>query len=585
MDHTLPRDEQFRRPAAQGAEASTWLTVEGLLYGALVVASWALRLAALGRWPLLEEEASTALAAWRAVFGGAWQPLHVSPLMMSVDMLLFALFRGSDGAVRLLPALVGGLMPLMMLPLRRRLGRYGALVGALLLTLSPTWVSFSRTAATPILSAACALLLGVAALRYLEDGDNRYATLGVIALGLGLASGPGFYTLLFAAGLYLLLRALAAREDRAAFRDALVAHWRALATRDHLILLLGVWLAVATALTFNLRGIGASADLAGWWASELLAPEDLAPTALLRVLTTYEFLTLALAAIGLVWGWRRRDTLTAFLSYWALLAIVIGTLGGHREPMWTVDVLLPLVLLAARGGQVVWDLSGGVTMIDLAAAWVALVVLAFCFLEVVTYTHIGSDEALTFARVVLGLLIVAWAAYWYWREADAALRVAALVLTAVTLTLTVRGMTAVAYTSARDPREPLLHHPVAAQMRTFEQWMTIYSSRHARDSHMVDVAYVSELEPWLGWYLRDFANAEAVPGARMAPGRTVLVTLPLTPEERPAGYMAQRFWLRTEPPAQALSLREKLRWFLYRDPVGQESATEFQVWALFTTSE
>jgi uncharacterized protein (TIGR03663 family) len=575
----------------EGPWVPTW---EQALYGVIVALALGLRLAGLGAWPLLEEEAATALASWRMVRGTAGaQPAHYSPLLFSAHLVLFALFTASDGAVRLLPALVGGLIPAAFYLLRRYLGRYGALSGAALLAVAPTWLFFSRTAATPILSAACMLLVVVAAVRYLYEAQARDAALGVIALGLGLGSGPEFYTLLFAGGLALAIALLIAGENRLALRQTLSARWRSAATRRNALLLLGVWLAASTALLFHPGGIGASVDLAGWWSSALFTPGELAPWTLPRVLLTYEFLTMTLALIGLAWGlrrqgteakasrpfWDQRSPLALFFGFWALIALIMGTLGGHREPMWTVAVLLPLLLLAARGAELLWRrLLHHTDVYDLVAITVGLSVLSFCFLQVAAYTHRGQIDALNAARITLGLLIVAWAAYWYWRGSDAALRVSIVTIAAIMLLFTGRGAMAVAYHTARDAREPLVHRPVSRQMTTFATWIRAYSSRQAIDAHALDIAYVHELEPWMGWYLRTFNQAQAITDIRLEPDRRALVTLPLAQETRPPGYMAKHFRFREEWPSQPLTFRERLRWFLYRDPIGHGPASEFQVW-------
>ena len=579
----------------------TW---EQALYGLIVALALGIRLASLGAWPLLEEEAATALAAWRAVSGATGSQLaHYSPLLYGAHLLLLSLFSGSDGAVRLLPAMVGGLMPAALYPLRKYLGRYGALTGAALLAVTPTWVFFSRTAATPILSAAAMLLVVVAGVRYLHERRDGDAALGAMALGLGLSAGPEFYTLLFAALLAVLVALLAAGEHRAALRRALGDHWRGVATRGNGLLLLGVWLAASTALLLHLGGIGASADLAGWWLTALFAPGELSPLALPQVLLTYEFLIIALALIGLGWGlrrqrtviegeeearpfWSQRSPLALFCGFWALIALVMGTLGGHREPMWTLAVLLPLLLLAARGAELLWRrLLHHTDVYDVCAIGAALTVLGFCFLQVATYTHRGQMDDLNVARVALGLLIVAWAAYWYWRGGNAALRVAIVTLTAVMLLFTGRGATAVAYHTARDAREPLVHRPVSRHMGDFATWIQTYSSRQAIDAYALDVTYVHELEPWMGWYLRNFHRAQAVSDVRLAPDHRALVTLPLPQEQRPYGYTGQHFRFREEWPAQTLTLRERLRWFLYRDPVGHAPASEFQVWVRLPVAE
>ena len=142
----------------------------------------------------------------------------------------------------------------------------------------------------------------------------------------------------------------------------------AMAKRANLWVVAGVFTFFASGFIVNLGGIGTSIGLAGHWV-EGLAPDSsgLPWFYYPRTLGIYEFLTIALATVGAVRGLCQRSTLDAFLITWALFALLLGMLLGHREPVWMVDALLPLLLLAARGFEQVWDrLAGGMTWSDVA---------------------------------------------------------------------------------------------------------------------------------------------------------------------------------------------------------------------------
>ena len=174
----------------------SWLTIEVALYGLIFLSGLVARFAALGRWPFLDTEIGTALAAWRTLKGSDWRPVQYLPLLYDADLLLFGLTRATDAAGRLLPALVGGGLIIVPYFVRDLLGRRGSLAASLLLAFAPTWLFASRTADGAILTATASALLLLSVYRYMRSEEPRYLRLGAVILALGLVSGAGFYTLL-----------------------------------------------------------------------------------------------------------------------------------------------------------------------------------------------------------------------------------------------------------------------------------------------------------------------------------------------------------------------------------------------------
>jgi len=555
-----------------------WLTVEAGVHGLILAAALGARLAALGRWPLLETGANTALAAWRTAHGSAWRPDYYIPLLYDANLLLFWMIRATDAAARLLPALVGSALVILPYFARDVLGRRGALAASLLLAFSPGWVFFSRTADGPILVAGASALLLLSACRYVRDKRAERLRLGAVALALGLTAGQGIYALLVSALVFGLVWWWRGRRQEG------LKHLRAViagaASRRNALLFVGVFAFFASGFLANPGGIGASVELAGHWVRSLAPGSTSLPArAHPRTLATYEFLTLALAVVGAVWGLAKRDRLDAYLTLWVALVLILGTALGHRHPRGILDALLPLVILAARGFERLWNrLAPRACLTDGIVALVAVPVLVFGFLELASYTHTGQGQFLIFAGIAWAGLVIAWIAYWLWAQRDAAMRVGAFWVVLVMTVMTVRASTAVAYQTGRDPRESLVYQPTSVQVRDLEALISTLSIHQARDAHLIAIDYERALGPWLAWYLRDFPNAREVAYVGNQPAATALVTVMRPPAEWPAGYVGQRFRLRETWPTQTLSAGEYLRWLFYRDPVGVVEATEVQVW-------
>jgi len=135
-----------------------------------------------------------------------YDPVYHGPLLYYMTAGMFALFGDSDLIARIVPALLGSLMVLMVWPIYRLgyLGRRGALIAALFLAISPDMVYFSRFLRNDIFIAFFSLLLVVALLYYLEYGQRRYVLVAALAAGLGCCSKENMPIILLIFGVFLL---------------------------------------------------------------------------------------------------------------------------------------------------------------------------------------------------------------------------------------------------------------------------------------------------------------------------------------------------------------------------------------------
>lgn len=502
------------------------------------------------------------------------------PLLYDANLALFWLAEASDAAVRLLPALAGA--GLVWLPYLGRdyLGRVGALAAALLLALAPSWVFYSRTADWPILSAFLGALFVGALWRYLRGGDVRASRAAAVALGLGLTAGPGMVTTLLGLGIVVATtRLLSHGGERPA---PLSATLRALAEPANLWLAGGSFLLAGSALLANPDGVGQSVAWIGRWVATLRpGVAGLGPFYYPMTLAIYEPLTIALALSGVVWGVARREALDIGLALWALMALLLGTALGHRDPAWLLDALLPLLLLAGRGAQRAWDaLRPGFAVQDGIAVYGALVVVGFGLVALTRYVHVADDAWRGYAMLTAGALLVAWVAYWLW-AGDQGVRVGAVVALTLLAGLTVRASTALAYQTGRDPREPILRNPISVQVRDLEALVASTAAHFVTDRVALTVEYERALGDVMGWYLRDYPLAGEEPVARAgAPAATVLIRHSEEPADWPAQYVGQAFRLREtwDWAASGLPWHDRLRWYLFREPVGTEGAETVHCW-------
>ncbi|NLG27810.1 MAG: hypothetical protein GX557_07840, partial [Chloroflexi bacterium] len=123
----------------------------------------------------------------------------------------------------------------------------------------------------------------------------------------------------------------------------------------------------------------------------------------------------------------------------------------------------------------------------------------------------------------------------------------------------------------------------SVQVSDLETLVAQTASRQAGDPLLLDLRYDASLEPWLGWYLRNSSNARVAEIDFGAPARTALISPLLSATDWPTGYAGQRFWLTETFDARQLTRRERLLWWIYREPVSAVQPTEIVFWVKLPT--
>lgn len=152
-----------------------------------LVAAALLRFLDLGGRAMHPDESLYAWFSWQFYRGALpyrYDPAFHGPFLYHLTALLYFLFGESDATARLAPALAGIALVALAFPLRRWLGRWGGLAALALLSLSPSFVYFSRSARPEAFVALFTLGAALFLFRYLEE--RRSADLVLAAAGLAL---------------------------------------------------------------------------------------------------------------------------------------------------------------------------------------------------------------------------------------------------------------------------------------------------------------------------------------------------------------------------------------------------------------
>lgn len=569
---TCKKDEKEKRGAPEQAILLPWLTMEVALYILIALLALALRLYDLGGRPLQDREASQALAAWRFYSGQAENLRGYSPLLLSGDVLAFTLFGANDFTARLIPALFGTALVLLPYWLRHRLGRPGALVTSLFLTLSPSTLFLSRYAGGEIIVAFSAVAMVIGFFGYLEEKRPLYLYILGAGLALALGAGSAVYTVLFIFGtsfifLALLNRLGRATENWSTIIDTLRSIYERELLRNNVVFFVVVFILTCTLLLTNPGGIQASIDLFPAWLQGLI-PGSQTWYFHLQLLFTYEPFIVVFGLAGLVYYLVVRGNFFAnFLIYWAVISIYIHTIAGSGAPTDVILSLLPLTLLAGLFlGRFLEGLlqsaSWGGEGLFLAIAGSVFVYLLF---ELSGYATSGQQAYLLLVVVAFLLPLGLLALYWVWFGQRVALQSGGLTLLLVLGFLNLGFSWTLNYRPDNNPWQTMIARPSAPGVLNLVSTLEQVSAEREGDRHLIALTVEGTADPLLPWYLRDFRNARFV--HTLDTTITVPVVITSGQGDDPAlseSYSGQDFALRSSWRLEGLWGPDLVRWLLYR---------------------
>ena len=183
------------------------LSLEGLFL-LILLATIILRFYILDLKLYHHDEAIHAWFSYKLLTEGAYiyDPMYHGPLRYYVTAGMFALLGDSDLVGRLVPALLGTLLVLLVYPIYKLgyLDKKQTLVAALFLAVSPNMVYFSRFLRDDPFIIFFTMVLLVALLYYFERGQMRYALLAGTVIGLGISTMENMPIVILIFGAYLL---------------------------------------------------------------------------------------------------------------------------------------------------------------------------------------------------------------------------------------------------------------------------------------------------------------------------------------------------------------------------------------------
>jgi uncharacterized protein (TIGR03663 family) len=570
-----PAAEAAVAPAPAGLVGFS-ISLETVVWLAIIAIVAALHLARLEHLPLTIDESVRALASWQTAEGNvpdAWS----GDLTQAITAYLFAIFGAGDQLARLVPALLGCLAVALCWPLARYAGR-AALVAAVLLAISPLLVHVSRSGLPYAAGAALSMGMVVALFAFLKSRSPVSLFALAMAAGLALASDAIATSTAILLLVFLALEATTFRSPAVGEALAEVRRNRALVLSTLLIFLGALELGVTRFGTdidrFSLPGIRL-------WTEMFDLPRDGLPWHFHPgLLISYEVPALILGTVAYLWvlyRWVRGGTegvplFQRFLVIWASGAALIIASMTRREAGQLVLLLLPLALLAGC-----W-LEALVSELDLASLVKSLpfltpvlFVVGYLVLVLTDWARDGNvggkggpaDEPATLILVTGGAIALLWLA---WSSLGRrAITGYVLLGSLVSLVFLVHGATSAAYGRGS---EFLAGERLDRQVPRLEKQLAAMGG--AEGAVAADMSFL----PALGWYLRD------VPGLvfTFSPPAEANAYLAVPGQPAPSGYRIDRRW----PIAQGwvphtIDGLDWWRWLVYREPYGSLTSTEAEL--------
>ncbi|MDQ5852153.1 MAG: TIGR03663 family protein, partial [Chloroflexota bacterium] len=208
-----------RSPLDRGIDLSR-INAEWLAYGLLFLASLVLHFWQLGQMAMAHDESIHAWASFRFFTGRGsfecaggrtsvtycYEPTYHGPTLYFLTLFSYFLFGDGDAVARLPQTLAGiALVPACYL-LRPLFGKRPALIGAVLVTLSPSILYFARYARHDALMLLWTLLFVAGLFRWIERGGTADLVLAAASLALAWATHELVFILIFIAGTFLIFR-------------------------------------------------------------------------------------------------------------------------------------------------------------------------------------------------------------------------------------------------------------------------------------------------------------------------------------------------------------------------------------------
>ncbi len=350
------------QPSALDRESIGGLTVEKWIFLILFAIGIVLRFYDLGVRPYHHDESIHAVFSWKILKEGmqsySYDPVYHGPVLYYASALVMFLFGDNDFTGRLSAVLFGFGLMAMAWPLRRYLGRWGALCFLALIVFSPSWTYFTRFVRHDIYLAALNMAAVFYAFRYGESRQAKHLYFSAIFLALAFANKEDMYLtspIFLMSLLAMMLWAVAWGEDKLgnAFTEiGTFLRESAVPIITSLVIFCIIWVVFYTSFGYHPEEwLAVDQAIEYWWGQQKVKRIGGPWHYYLPELILYEPLIFITALVAIVTAFMQRpipDRFTRFVVIWSIGTLAIYAWAQEKVPWLLIPQLLPITVLAAR---------------------------------------------------------------------------------------------------------------------------------------------------------------------------------------------------------------------------------------------
>jgi uncharacterized protein (TIGR03663 family) len=394
----------------RGAEITTnrpfFKETDFVIFIIIVITATALRLYQLDTRPFHHDEAAVGSFTYKLFTNGNYEydPVFHGPFLYFLTASIFNIMGDTDLATRVVPALTGVGMVLLVYPFRHHLGRPGWLITAAFFAFSPSFLYYSRFFRNDIFITFFTLTAVVCAAKYLkqQNDPNRliYMALGSAALAFSVTAKENAYVTIallgFPVGMYVFYRIWLLYRTRHQ-QPGIIASLEKNMFR--ILMDTGLFIVVFLAIyvTFYsyffkdfeaVKGATFSA-FSHWYEMHEIKRIGGPPYYYIPLLFLYELPVALFAFIGSIdyitqFIKNREDPMMVLMVYWLCASLAAYAYIGEKVPWLILHPLLPAVLIAgAYLGEVIPSLKQRPRWAE--AAFVVILVFSLAFFLYTSY--------------------------------------------------------------------------------------------------------------------------------------------------------------------------------------------------------
>lgn len=326
-----------------------------------------------------------------------YNPAFHGPFLYYLTAFMFNLFGDSDFTARLMPAIFGVALILLLYPLREDLGK-GYIIASAFLAISPSFLYYSRFFRNDILVAFFTLAVVVCTLKYFSNKNNKtrfiYLFFGAVALGLSASAKENTYVTLAIFVSFLFLFYLIKYIK---YRIIYINIKRTLIDIPFFILIFFIVFAMFYTNFFaditNLSSV-IEGSFGHWWEMHKIERIGGPFYFYIPLIVLYELPILIFGIFGGVYYLRKSFSISPFspasptvpaegqfplfLIYWFLMSFIAYSYIQEKVPWLILHILLPLTLLAGMYlGDLIPNLKHGNIKIEAIVATILIISSSF----------------------------------------------------------------------------------------------------------------------------------------------------------------------------------------------------------------